>query len=267
MSFVKKLANKLKSPSDQPTDPSAEGPPPIPPRPRPPPPPPSQHTALLSDGTKQAAGQLQTYGCSTKSCSMKWQATGVLQEGCWLQDQQCCFERQGWTITHGGPGEHVDQKGRQRTELLSWPPAPAGESWVYKWRYHLSPSCLSGSKFFHLTQVLSREQGGFVVALGLVNGKIKISSIFPPPPGEELPSIPVEQYWGRTTFHRCAVVWGPGGSIDYQIKDAVTNEPLLAYKISGVNVPAQGSIKTGLYRAVAFGPAAAVVGDFDLFKN
>lgn len=152
-----------------------------------------------------------------------------------LPNQQCYFDRQAWTITHGGPGaklgfsslspmlradpssatgEHVDQKGRQRTELLSWPPAPAGESWVYKWRFALAPGCLSGSKFFHLTQILSREQGGFVVALGLVNGKVKISSIFPPPPGEELPSIPVEMYWGRTTFHRCAVVWGPEGSID-----------------------------------------------------
>lgn len=47
----------------------------------------------------------------------------------------------------------------------------------------------------------------------------------------------------------------------------MTSEPLLAYKITGVNVPAQGSIKTGLYRAVAFGPAAAAVGDFDMFKK
>lgn len=52
-----------------------------------------------------------------------------------------------------------------------------------------------------------------------------------------------------------------------QIKDALTNEPLLAYKVSGVIVPAQGSLKTGLYRAVAFGPAAATVGDFDIFNK
>ena len=47
----------------------------------------------------------------------------------------------------------------------------------------------------------------------------------------------------------------------------MTNELLLLYKVEGVKVPAQGSIKTGLYRAVPAGPAAAVVGDFDFFKK
>lgn len=58
------------------------------------------------------------------------------------------MDRQGWTIELGGPGEpkeaspkrplvipyfqgqHLDQKGRQRTELLSWPPSDAGDTWV-----------------------------------------------------------------------------------------------------------------------------------------
>lgn len=123
------------------------------------------------------------------------------------------------------------------------------------------------------------------MALGLVNNRVRISSIFPPPLGEELPSIPAETFWGKTTFHRCVVKWGEDGFIDCglhrasplteltslsradQIRDAATTDLLLEYKIAGVKVPAEGSIKTGLYRAVVSGPAAAVVGDFDFFKK
>lgn len=88
-----------------------------------------------------------------------------------------------------------------------------------KWNFHLGPSIPSSSKFFHMTQLFSREQGGFVVALGLVNGKIKISSQLPPligPDGAPVPQpeVPVERYWGRTTYHRMVVRWGPGGSVD-----------------------------------------------------
>ncbi|BGP20107.1 hypothetical protein JCM10213v2_008242 [Rhodosporidiobolus nylandii] len=171
----------------------------------------------------------------------------------------------------GPPGTTIDAKDRQRTEILSWPPAAAGETWIYKWRFHLSGPLPTSFKFFHLTQILSRESGGFVVSLGLVNNKVKISSILPPlldPAGQPLPlpEIPAERYWGRTTYHRAVVKWGPGGSIDYTVEDSVTGELLLRYCVSA-DIPAQGSIKCGLYRAHVCSAATAVVGDFDFKKR
>ncbi|BGP35376.1 hypothetical protein JCM10296v2_007212 [Rhodotorula toruloides] len=259
-------------------------PPPVPPRPIPPPPipprpgaapptalapppgppifPPVVRGRLLTDGSEAKAGVL----CN----GVKWQASGILEEGSNLLDQDVRIARP-LTIHMGGQGLCVDAKGRQRTEILSWPPAAAGETWIYKWRFHLSPALPTSSKFFHLTQLLSREQGGFVVALGLVNGKIKISSVLPPLVGLDgqpvpLPEMPAEDFWGRTTYHRMAVRWGPGGSVAYTIQDYATLAPLLRYVVSNVDVPAKGSIKTGLYRAHVCSAATAVVGDFD-FKR
>ncbi|GAA5998947.1 uncharacterized protein JCM10292_005815 [Rhodotorula paludigena] len=261
-----------------------QGPPPLPPRPGPPPPipprppatmeeppppcpgppsfPPHTFGRLLADGTEAKAGVLAK--------GIKWQASGILEEGCNLPGQQVHIQRP-LTIHMGPTGACVDGKSRQRTEILSWPPAAAGETWIYKWKFHLSPSLLTSSKFFHLTQLLSREQGGFVVALGLVNNVVAVSSVLPPllaPDGTPLPlpSIEKEKFWGRTTYHRAVVQWGPGGMVDYTIQDAVTHELLLRYCIHNVHVPAQGSIKCGLYRAHVCSAATAVVGDFE-FKR
>ncbi|BGP43489.1 hypothetical protein JCM10449v2_007524 [Rhodotorula kratochvilovae] len=249
-------------------------PPPIPPRPGPPPPIPPRPGPALSAGPPVfppvLVGRLLADGAEAKAgvlCrGVKWQASGILEEGCNLPGQIVYVQRP--LTIHMGPS---DGKGRQRTEILSWPPARPGENWIYKWNFHLAPGIPSSPKFFHMTQLLSREQGGFVVALGLVNGKIKISSVLPPLLGPDgtplpLPEIPVEQYWGRTTYHRAVVQWGPGGMVDYTVQDALTHDLLLRYSISNVHVPALGSIKCGLYRAHVCSAASAVVGDFD-FKR
>lgn len=186
-----------------------------------------------------------------------------------------------------------DGKGRQRTEFLSWPPAAASETHSYSWRFHLAGPIPTSSKFFHLTQILSREQGGFVVALGFVQDKIRISSVLPPLLDQmgqplPLPEMDAAAYFNRTTYHHATVQWGPGGFVDCTpcslpfsssshllltvsalpdyIQDAVSGELLLRYSISNVNVPAQGSIKCGLYRAHVCSAATAVVGDFDFRK-
>ncbi|BGP27661.1 hypothetical protein JCM10295v2_006635 [Rhodotorula toruloides] len=264
----------VQPPGPPPVPPRPILPPPIPPRPGAAPPtlaprpagppafPPVVRGRLLADGSEATSGVL--------SKGVKWQASGILEEGCNMQGQDVMIARPV-TIHMGGPGLCADAKGRQRTEILSWPPAAAGETWIYKWRFHLSPSLPTSSRFFHLTQLLSREQGGFVVALGLVNGKIKISSVLPTLVGSDgqpvpLPEMPAEGFWGRTTYHRMAVKWGPGGSVDYTIQDDATLAPLLRYAVSNVGVPAQGSIKTGLYRAHVCSAATAVVGDFE-FKR
>lgn len=116
-----------------------------------------------------------------------------------------------------------------------------------KWRYHLSSSSLcppspcspnasfvsacgphrvaSSSKFFHLTQLLSREQGGFIVALSLLNDRICIGSQLCPP-GEDpsskqwkkrLPQIERERFEGRTTVHRVEIKWGAGGHVHCEL--------------------------------------------------
>jgi len=179
------------------------------------------------------------------------------------------------------------------------PPRPPARS---KWNFHLAPALPSASKFFHMTQLFSRDQGGFVVALGLVNGRIKVSSQLPPlvdAQGAEvpLPEVEVERYWGRTTYHRMVVTWGPGGSVDCAssfaflpspsvlllarrladsplplsradtVQDASTHELLLQYARSGVDVPAGGSVKCGLYRAHVCSAASAVVGDFQFSRR
>lgn len=57
-----------------------------------------------------------------------------------------------------------------------------------------------------------------MLSLGLVHPrKVKISTIIPDCDGvakDNLLECDAEKYWGRTTFHRMLVTWGPGGSID-----------------------------------------------------
>lgn len=48
------------------------------------------------------------------------------------------------------------------------------------------------------------------------------------------------------------------------LSDAVTGQLLLRYAVQDVHVPAQGSVKFGLYRAHVCSSASAVVGDLDL---
>ncbi|KAM0790524.1 hypothetical protein ACM66B_003394 [Microbotryomycetes sp. NB124-2] len=206
--------------------------------------------------------------------------------------EQVSFTKQCYTITLGPPGSHMDLKSRQRTEFLSWPACQLGDQVVYKWKYHLSrDSNNESTKFLHLMQLLSREKGGWIVALSLANGKVKLVSTLNEVVDEgqksvggttlttrdehqqkdELPSIDVKQFAGQTTFHRCVVKYGPGGSVDYSVStvpdDTGTYETLLHYKIEDVYVPSLTSVKTGLYRAHNTGPLSACVGDFEFFKR
>lgn len=67
-------------------------------------------------------------------------------------------------------------------------------------------------------QLLSREQGGFIVALSLLNNRIHIGSTLRPKDADDdwkkrLPSIERDKFEGRTTFHRVEVRWGPMGYV------------------------------------------------------
>ncbi|GAA5985367.1 hypothetical protein JCM10908_006948 [Rhodotorula pacifica] len=237
-------------------------PPPLAPQAPPPYPPPSLLGPLIADGSEPKSGVLEK--------GIKWQASGILEDAANMPGQQVYIQRP-LTIHLGGPNQCIDEKGRQRTEILSWPPAVAGETWSYTWKFHLHPCLPSSSKFFHLMQLFSRESKGFVVALGFVQNKIRIASQLPPLLDAQggvvpLPEIPIEEYWGRTVVHRCVVRWGERGSVDYSLSDAVTSQLLLRYAVQDVHVPAQGSIKFGLYRAHVCSPASAVLGDIEFRK-
>ncbi|GAA5872181.1 hypothetical protein JCM16303_001002 [Sporobolomyces ruberrimus] len=251
-----------------PIPPRPSGPPTIPPRPesetRPPGPPsfpPTIRGNLIADGCKPQAGVLKK--------GVKWQASGFLEQGANLPGQPVLIG-DPYTIHMGPETTCVDEKGRQRNEFLSWPPSEPGQTHLYKWRFHLSPALPTSYKFFHMTQLFSREQGGFVLSLGLVHPhKIKISSFLPEcnAASDNVLEVDAEEYWGRTVCHRMLVKWGPNGSIDYTVSDAGTNQILLRYRVNDVNVPAKGSIKCGLYRAHVCSAASAVVGDFDFTKR
>lgn len=143
-----------------------------------------------------------------------------------------------------------------------------------KWNYHLVPSpdlLVPHPQFFHLTQLFSREQGGFVISLCLRQAKVDISTTLDPnalkKDALQIHEVDVARYMGRTTAHRALVKWGPNGSIDYTVRDAGTGEVLISYVVEGVLVKANGSIKQGLYRAMVHCPATAYVGDFDFSQR
>ncbi|GAA5926584.1 uncharacterized protein JCM15063_000314 [Sporobolomyces koalae] len=262
-------------------------PPPIPPRPteppalpaRPPAPaalpnrppsfPPVVQGKLIADGLAPKSGVLGK--------GIKWQASGIVEQGSNLPGQSVAI---GDPLTlHMGPESTcTDQKGRQRTEILSWPPSEPGETYLYEWRYHLSPALPTSYKFFHLTQLFSRDQGGFILSLGLVKpGIVKISSTIPDSQDrlchdsdgivtDNVMQVDAARYWGRTTCHSMLVTWGPEGAINYTVRDSESHEILLRYSVREVNVAAKGSIKFGLYRAHVCSPASAVIGDISFKK-
>ncbi|KAK4047676.1 hypothetical protein OIO90_006105 [Microbotryomycetes sp. JL221] len=242
---------------------------------------PDKASDVIADGSQALSGVLQH--ALDHRFQLKWQASGLLYNGIHLpESEQCKFEKQCWTLYLGPNSTHLDLKQRQRNEILSWPPSQSGQTYVYKWRYYLGSSCTSCFKFFHLMQLLSREQGGFVVALSFVNNKIRISSLLgmgeqhdgtartqqqQQQQMQDLPQVDVDEFRGKTTFHRCVVKYGPHGFVDYTISSCDTNEPILSYRVSNVYVPSQTSLKTGLYRAHVVDSASACVGDFDFFQK
>lgn len=103
---------------------------------------------------------------------------------------------------------------RQRIEILSWPPTNDTSKNLYKWKYYLVNNVHSSTHFFHIVQLFSRTLGGFVIALGLQNGRLVISDNVRPNCGGICPSIPLTEVWGKTLYHRMLVTWGPQGSIE-----------------------------------------------------
>ncbi|ORY72393.1 hypothetical protein BCR35DRAFT_307668 [Leucosporidium creatinivorum] len=150
---------------------------------------------------------------------------------------------------------------RQRIEMLSWPPAPAGTSWKYGWRSMLNRGAGSGKTFFHLMQLLRRDaSGGAVITLDAKLGNV---GIYDAVRGcSNCVSLPMASIIGRTLEHNVTVTYGLNGTFTYQMRDVVLNTTLLSYTAVG-DMGAQGSIKYGAYRATYAGMSSITnfVGD------
>ncbi|GAA6039058.1 hypothetical protein JCM8097_000176 [Rhodosporidiobolus ruineniae] len=213
-----------------------------------------------------ANGLAMSYG--TLSSSVQWQASGVLLQGCTANvNIQTCYQLMLAATGQLQPGADSP---RQRIEFLSTPYALEGETWRYRWRYNLTPGISSGSQFTHLMQLLSRDMGGFVIALDTLNGRVRIVESVPSRcPAAGCPSVPNSAFRGITTMHDMAVRFGTGGSITYTIRNAATNALILSYSFTDSFVPAAASIKTGVYRAVVATttPAMARLGNFNFQRT
>lgn len=76
-----------------------------------------------------------------------------------------------------------------------------------------SPSSKPDS-FFHLSQLLSRESGGYVIALDLLASKVKVlDKTGGAPAAGSISSVPVASFWGKTTYHSLTVTYGVLGSL------------------------------------------------------
>ncbi|KAK4058546.1 hypothetical protein OIO90_000708 [Microbotryomycetes sp. JL221] len=139
---------------------------------------------------------------------------------------------------------------RQRIEMLSWPPATAGQVFNYQWRSHLASPVSSGYQFFHVMQLLRRVDGGaYVIALSIKNGQVYIDDIARECGLGACPSIPLSSILDRTLQHNATVTWGTlNGAFDYTITDPVTKQTVLSYSATGY-MGDQGSLKYGVYRA------------------
>ncbi|GAA5898677.1 hypothetical protein JCM6882_000894 [Rhodosporidiobolus microsporus] len=213
-----------------------------------------------------ANGLSMQYG--TISSSVDWQSSGVLLQGCSINANiNNCYQLMLAATGQLQPG---DDSPRQRIEFLSKPNAQEGQTWRYQWRYRLTPGISSGSSFSHLVQLLSRAQGGYVIALDTLNGRVVVRDSVPSRcPAAGCPSVPNSAFWGITTTHLMVVRFGAGGGITYTVRNTATNALILSYTITNQFIPADASLKTGIYRAVTAttSPGQARVGDFSFVRT
>ncbi|BGP12623.1 hypothetical protein JCM10213_008760 [Rhodosporidiobolus nylandii] len=200
-----------------------------------------------------ANGLSMQYG--TISPSVQFQASGILLQGCtMIVNINPCFQMM---LAASGQLQPGADSPRQRIEFLSTPFGQEGEQWRYRWRYRLSPGVASGPNFFHMFQLLSRDLGGYVIALDLISGSVVIRESVPSRCGAACPSIPQSAFLGITTSHDLSVTYGDGGSISYTVRNAATNALILQYNVSNSFIPAMASAKMGIYRAVVSTTSAA----------
>ncbi|KAF5375908.1 hypothetical protein D9615_008163 [Tricholomella constricta] len=220
----------------------------------------SRAQVLLADGKSMQFG--------TARNNFSWQASGILYQGCKdsvsfpINIANCyALSLSSDPTAHLNPGAATP---RQRIEFLS-PGAADGVTQKFKWRYYLSSTVGTSSKFFHLMQLFSRGDGSPIITLDAVNGQIKIKDYKRDCVTTGCPSIPLASFTDRTTVHFVTVTYGPNGRMDYVVKDAADqSKMLLRYTVTGQMGSQSTSIKFGAYKATFEGMSAvnAAVGDF-----
>jgi hypothetical protein len=73
-----------------------------------------------------------------------------------------------------------------------------------------------------------------VLALDATNDTLRINDFAGDKCGMHCPSIPLDDYSGRTALHLVEIKFGPSGWLDYTILDAITGEKILLYHGDGI---------------------------------
>lgn len=134
---------------------------------------------------------------------------------------------------------------RQRIEFLTWPAAPAGSNWSYRWKTR-TLATPAGSKLHHHWQLLRRDAcGGATVTLSFNNGRAIIKDSIR---SGTTPSVDLNQWFGKTIIHSMNVTYGIKGFLSYTAVDAaVPSVPLIKYLARG-DMGSSSSLKHGIYR-------------------
>lgn len=122
---------------------------------------------------------------------------------------------------------------RQRIELLSWPPAPAGYSFQYSWSTYLQSPISTSNSLFHLWQLFSRAEGGPTVTLTATKGRVAIDDNVREGCGATCPQIQIGQYTDMVVRHDVRVTFGDNGSLRYIMTNAASGTTMMRYAAKG----------------------------------
>jgi hypothetical protein len=197
----------------------------------------------LSDGTSMQYGvasadlQWQSSGISNLPTHRLSQSdflvlSGILYQGC---DSPMNITDCYTLSLSQDPTKNLDPgfpTPRQRIEFRS-PNQADGTTVKYTWKHYLQTGVGTTTSFFHLMQIFSTGDGGPVITLDAVSGKIIIKNYFQSCGGAGCPSMDLAKYEGRVTSNTLVVTYGPNGEMSYVVSDASSGNILLSYKVQG----------------------------------
>ncbi|KAH7104255.1 hypothetical protein BKA62DRAFT_827827 [Auriculariales sp. MPI-PUGE-AT-0066] len=216
-------------------------------------------TVVLAEGVTPASASIDS--------TFSWQsATGKITHGpCGsqahpIQINDCYGIQLSSNASQMLDQGHLDSP-RQRAEFLTM--SIATGAFGYSWRSYLSSQTGTSNSFFHLMQVLSRDDGGPIITLNAVAGQVVVKDYVRA--NITSPSMSLSQFTDRTVIHRIKGVYSANGSLDYRISD-VNGTQLLRYTVATGNTGGHASIKFGAYRKAFDGMTVvlASVGDFNV---
>ncbi|KAF7351871.1 DOMON domain-containing protein [Mycena venus] len=223
-----------------------------------------QRRTTISDGNAFNQGNIG---------NMTWQASGVLESGCiiggvTLSTISDCYHM---FLTNNASAEldtnHLDSP-RQRDEF-HFPQLSAGIEFSYTWKQYLYSSTGTGTTWFHLMQVFGVVEDNPLVTLDAVSGALRIKDYVRGTGGSlcgtiDCPTTNLTNYDGTTATHTISGMFGPNGSVSYEVRNTVTGDEIISYAVNGSMGAGDGYVKFGMYRLTFDGmtTANAAVGDW-----